>query len=139
MRERGHELMRGQIGRRGRIALWFLLVVVLVGCGGGAGGPGAKARGAAGVTELTVEGFEYGFDPEEITINRGDTVRIIFRNTGILGHDWAVPDWNITTPEIDGGEEATLEFKADRTGSIRFICTVPGHEQLGMRGTLHVR
>lgn len=129
-----------RIRRRGRLALWVLLIVLLVGCGGGnTGGPNAKAKGAAGVTEITVEGFEYGFDPDELTINRGETVRIIFRNTGILGHDWAVPDWDIRTPEIAGGEEATIEFKADQMGSVRFICTVPGHEQLGMVGTLNIR
>lgn len=125
-----------------RVAMGSLLtalLVVLAGCGGGGGGSGAKAKGAAGVTEITIEGFEYGFDPEEFSINRGDTVRVIFRNTGILAHDWAIPDWNITTPEIAGGQEATLEFKAEQMGSIRFICTVPGHETLGMWGTLEVR
>lgn len=123
--------------------LWCLLIVLLVGCGGGAGGGagggGARAKAGAGVTEMTIEGFEYGFDPEEFEMNRGDTVRIIFRNTGILAHDWAIPEWNLRTPEIAPGEEATIEFTAEKTGSIRFICTVPGHEQLGMVGTLHVR
>lgn len=146
----GHHFSPGNFGDRAgrrfgagfarRIVFLALLLVLLVGCGGNTGGqPGAKARGAAGVTELTVEGFEYGFDPDEITINQGDTVRIVFRNTGILAHDWAIPDWNLRTPEIDGGQEATIEFTADKMGDIRFICTVPGHEALGMVGTLHVR
>lgn len=126
----------GARGRRGRFALWIVLALLLVGCGGGGG---AKAKGEAGATEITVEGFEYGYDPDGLTINRGDTVRIIFRNTGVLAHDWAIPDWNLRTPEIDPGEEATIEFKAEQAGPIQFICTVPGHEALGMVGTLEVR
>src|SRR5690606_5913354 len=46
----------------------------------------------ASVRELTVEGFEYGFDPGEITLSRGDTVRVVFRNTGTIEHDVTIPD-----------------------------------------------
>ncbi len=92
----------------------------------------------APVREFTVSGFEYGFDPAELSANRGDRVRLVFRNTGTIEHDWTIPDWDVSTPVIGPGEEAVVEFTVRQSGTIRYICTVPGHSELGMNGTLRV-
>ena len=92
----------------------------------------------AGVRELTVQGFEYGFDPAELTIHRGETVRLLFRNTGTIDHDLTIPDWDAATPVLAPGEEAVVEVQARRSGAFRFLCSVPGHNELGMNGTIRV-
>ncbi|MBO8142425.1 MAG: cupredoxin domain-containing protein [Firmicutes bacterium] len=122
-----------------RTTVWLALAAVVV-VGGLVLARSMQDRGApAAITEITVEGTEYAFDPEEITVNRGDTVKIVFRNTGTIEHDWSIPDWDVGTAVVAPGQEATLEFQARRAGSIQFVCTVPGHRELGMVGTLQVR
>lgn len=123
-----------------RVGFWMALAAVLLIAGFVFGrGLVSPDGGDVGVTEVTIDGYEYGFDPHELVINRGDTVRIVFRNTGAFVHDWVIPDWNVATPIIAGGEEAVVEFRAERAGTVRFVCTVPGHDELGMNGTLTVR
>ena len=121
-----------------RAVIWAAVVIVLL--------LGALTYGRAllaptepvGVRELTVQGFEYGFDPAELTIHRGEAVRLLFRNTGTIEHDLTIPDWDAATPILAPGEEAVVEFQARRSGTFRFLCTVPGHNELGMNGTLRV-
>ncbi len=44
------------------------------------------------------------------------------------------------TPLTGGGEEASVTFTApEQTGAYEYLCTFPGHYQLGMRGTMNVR
>lgn len=123
-----------------RAGLWIALAAVLL-IAGLVFGRGLFSPGGdtVGVTEITVEGYEYGFDPDELFVNQGDTVRIVFRNTGAVAHDLAIPDWDVRTPIIIADDEAVVEFRAERVGSFRIICTVPGHNELGMNGTLVVR
>lgn len=102
-------------------------------------GRSMMAPAKPGVQEITVEGTEYRFDPDEIRVDAGQTVRIIFRNVGILEHDLAVPDLNLATATVAAGREAVLEFRPDRPGSFDIICTVPGHKELGMTGTIVVQ
>lgn len=120
-----------------RTLLWGgLALLVLVGI---LLGRSLMAPAKPGVVAQTIEGSEYRFDPEELRVNVGETVRITFRNVGILEHDWSVPDLDVTTATINAGQEATVEFRPQRRGTYEMICTVPGHRELGMRGTLIVQ
>lgn len=102
-------------------------------------GRSMMAPAKPGVTALTVEGTEYRFDPREIRVNSGESVRITFRNTGVIEHDWSVPDLGIATSTVPAGQEAELEFRPTRRGTFEIICTVPGHKELGMTATLVVQ
>lgn len=121
-----------------RAVIWVALAIVLLVGALTYGRALLRPMEPAAVRELTVEGFEYGFKPGELTFNRGDTVRVVFRNIGTIEHDWTIPDWDVSTPVVDPGEEATVEFTVREAGAFRFICTVPGHNELGMNGTLRV-
>ena len=57
-------------------------------------------------------------------------------NRGKVVHDLRVAGKK--TPRIGPGKTATLRFGDLAPGTYRFICTVPGHAALGMRGTLTV-
>jgi uncharacterized cupredoxin-like copper-binding protein len=63
-------------------------------------------------------------------------------NTGKLQHDLAIEGKGLPkepkTPLIDPGKSATLNVDL-KPGKYKFICTVPGHEQAGMRTNVTVR
>lgn len=92
-----------------------------------------------GVKEFTIESKGLNFTPNEIRVNVGDTVRITYINT--LGtHDWGIDEFNVRTQLISAGEQDTVEFVADQAGTFDFeyYCSVPGHREAGMKGTLIV-
>ena len=86
---------------------------------------------------FTVTGSNFAFDPSTITVSKGDTVKIIFKNSGGT-HDWKIDEFRVATPRINGGQEATVEFVADKAGSFEYYCSVGTHRQMGMKGTLIV-
>lgn len=92
----------------------------------------------AGVKEFTVEGSNFSFTPSSLTVNEGDTVRITFKNTGGM-HDFVIDEFSTRTEVIQGGEEETIEFVADKAGSYEFYCSVGSHRAMGMMGTLVVQ
>jgi len=91
------------------------------------------------VKEFTIESKGLNFTPNEIKVNAGDTVRITYKNT--LGtHDFGIDEFNVRTQLISAGEQETVEFVADKAGTFDFeyYCSVPGHRESGMKGTLIV-
>jgi plastocyanin len=91
-----------------------------------------------GVTEIVIEGSEFTFDPETFTVGEGETVKIVFRNTGTMIHDFVIDEFNVATSRIAPGEEEAVEFTPNQTGSFNFYCSVGNHRALGMEGTLVV-
>ncbi len=108
-------------------------------------GPSASSgsqASASGEIQLiaTDEAGQFRFVPDRIEVRPGQTISLRVVNQGASVHDLAVPDLGVETGQIDPGQEATLTLTAPSTpGEYRFICTIPGHEQLGMRGTLVVQ
>lgn len=89
------------------------------------------------VKEFTIESKGLSFTPDEIKVNVGDAVRVTYKNT--MGtHDWTIDEFNAKTKLLDAGQEEAVEFVADKTGSFEFYCSVPGHREAGMKGTLIV-
>jgi uncharacterized cupredoxin-like copper-binding protein len=84
---------------------------------------------------VAVSGKEYSFTPSSISVSHG-TVTFRFTNRGKIGHDLSVPGKK--TPVINPGKTATITVSLKK-GTYSFICTVPGHAQLGMKGTLKVK
>lgn len=103
---------------------------------------GLEATGGAStagtVKEFTVDGANYKFTPSLITVNKGDTVRITFKNGGGT-HNLTIPDYNAQTKTVNFGGSDTVEFVADKAGSFEYYCAVGNHRELGMRGTLTVK
>lgn len=95
------------------------------------------ATNRAGVKEFTVTGSNFTFDVRSITVNKGDRVRITFKNSQGT-HNLTIDGYNLTTKTISGGEEDFIEFTADKSGMYEFYCSVGNHRQLGMMGVLMV-
>ena len=89
------------------------------------------------VHEITVANQGMTFNPKNLTVNKGERVRITFNNTGGT-HDFRVEGYDVGTEVISGGESETFEFVADEAGDFEFYCSVGNHRALGMKGTLTV-
>ncbi len=76
------------------------------------------------------------FSMTEITVKKGDRVRIKVTNTK-GGHDFKLDEYNIFKP-TPLNEEVVIEFTADKVGDFIYYCNQPNHRALGQWGTLKV-
>ncbi len=90
------------------------------------------------VKEFTVVGQNYSFTPSTITVNKGDHVKITFKNVDGF-HDFRIDEFQAATRRISAGQEDAVEFTADKTGTFEYYCSVGGHRMMGMRGSLIVQ
>jgi uncharacterized cupredoxin-like copper-binding protein len=93
--------------------------------------------------EISVAMVEYGFLPPRIEVATGERVRVQVRNAGVLEHDFNAGQKGVALglghvhlrPNTTGVFDWTAPATPDE---VRVICTVAGHEQLGMIATLVV-
>ena len=131
--------------RKELIILSVLIVLVVVGCSSPQQAPSttpppSSTDGAASgsVKEFHVQAYQFGYDPETIEVNKGDTVRII-ATTRDVPHGLNIPDYGVNMI-ISPGSESKAEFVADKQGTFTFFCSVPcgpGHKS--MKGQLIVK
>lgn len=104
--------------------------------------PSASPSGAmedeTAVKEFTIDGSNFKFQPNTIAVNKGDKVKVTFKNTQGF-HDFVIDEYNVRTKQINGGAEDMVEFTADKAGTFEFYCSVGQHRQMGMKGTLTVK
>ena len=132
-----------------------LAVVGLAACGGGsdnnettaASTPasttpagGGAAGGGSTVDISTPSGSDLAFDQKSVSAKAGN-VTIDFDNKQPLQHDVAVADSSgkvlgQTDLVSSGTANATVDLQP---GTYTFYCTVPGHREAGMQGTLTVK
>jgi plastocyanin len=106
----------------------------------GAKGGGEAAKGPGGTIPLAASESDLAYDTTSLSSKPGK-VTIDFTNPSTLEHDVAI--------EGDSGEEiAASELIAKSKtsvstelapGTYTFFCTVPGHREAGMEGTLTVK
>lgn len=111
------------------------------GCGGGdnagrAAGPTPSAGPpTAAAVVLALTGTEYSFTPVALTAAAGRTT-IRFTNRGAMEHNFAIKALGVKlTAQPGKTAEVTVTLKP---GTFKSTCTVPGHAQSGMQGTLTV-
>ena len=97
----------------------------------------SEANPAVNKKEFTVTGQNYFFTPSVMTVKKGDSVKITFKNVGGT-HDFKIDEFGIATKKIGAGEQESVEFVADKTGSFEYYCSVGNHRTMGMKGTLTV-
>lgn len=91
-----------------------------------------------GITEISVSGTEFNFNPASISVKAGERVKITFKNNGRAPHNLAIEELNIGTKTISGGQIDVVEFTAPSSGTYTFFCSVPGHRASGMEGSLKI-
>lgn len=100
--------------------------------------PTATPTQAEETQMFTVEGSEFKFSPDTITLKEGRKAVITYKNTGNFSHDLVIADLGVRTQVIVGGKEATLEFTPTKSGTFGFICSVGDHAERGMKGEVVV-
>ncbi len=88
------------------------------------------------VNPILVLGAEFEFQPSTISVKKGQLVKITFVNVGQAEHDFVINELNIKTKLLKPQESETIEFIADKTGEFSFYCSVEGHKEQGMKGTI---
>ncbi len=58
-------------------------------------------------------------------------------NNGVLQHDFVLDEAGVDSGLLNGGESATVIINLP-AGTYQFYCSVPGHKEAGMVGTLIV-
>lgn len=136
------------------LSLLALCLLIVAGCGSStAEGKSAPEQEGAPRREFTlstgivdgrmvfvgVGGDIDGMVNPELTVRAGDAVHIELVNGDGMTHDLAVPDLHVqTAPAMGKGNTVDVAFTARQSGVYAYICTVAGHRQAGMAGSLVV-
>jgi plastocyanin len=107
--------------------------------GGGAAEEGEKASGGAALKFEADPSGQLAYTAKEATAKAGK-VTVEFNNPQPLPHDVSIEDSSgktIGKTEVitEGTDTAVVDLKP---GTYTFYCSVPGHRQAGMEGTLKV-
>ena len=145
-----------------RFFILLLLIfgaVVLVACGG------ETEPTPIPVAELELVATDIAFDQNSFEVLVGQPVKITLQNDGVLEHDFSImeiphtgevmaeemhdeeSDHDMSNMEMDpevhvaasSGGSHTVEFTPSQAGEYEFVCTVQGHKEAGMVGTLVVK
>ena len=90
---------------------------------------------AGGATSVTVKGKEYKFTLSTKSARHG-SVTFKFKNVGKLAHDFKIDGKK--TKIIQKGKTASPLTVKLKKGTYKFLCTIPGHADQGMKGTFRV-
>lgn len=115
------------------------LVIALAACGGNGGNGGENGDGTTTTEDhsahsVSLTATEFEFDPSAVTVDAGAPITITLENAGVVEHDFVIDgmSFDLLTQPGDSSD-ATQTFDA---GTYTFYCSVPGHREAGMEGTL---
>lgn len=124
------------------IAATAVLALALSACGNGDDGGDAAAAGGDPTTSIEILGTDgLDFDETAFTVPVGEEVTVELTSEPAVEHDFVIEDVDGQDVEVvhaDPGETETGTFTLDDTGTYTFYCSIPGHRQGGMEGTLAV-
>lgn len=103
---------------------------------GGMDRHGESTPVAPGARRVEVDATSFAFDPDEITVTTGEDIAIVLTSDDLL-HDFTIDDIDVHVA-ADRGETAEGGLRADEPGEYTYYCTVAGHREAGMEGTLVV-
>ena len=107
--------------------------------GGAKAKPEAGAKGPGGTLELAADPTQIAFDKTTLTSKQGK-VTIDFDNPSALEHDVAIEQDGKQIAISETIAEGKTSVSADLApGTYTFLCTIPGHAEAGMEGTLTVK
>ena len=145
------------------LAAAALALVAVAGLLGAACGGTGLDGGDSGVREVRVRATDdLRFEPSEMRLRRGQSVRLMMENMGDSVHDFTVDKMPMMGGGTQGGphdmgngmtmdtseyamhmavqshRDGVMEFTPTETGTYAFYCTTNGHRAAGMEGTIVV-
>lgn len=135
------------------VALASATMLLLGACGGGdkktddtkAASPASTAKtGSSGGGEaVNIKETEYKFETPMTSFASGKAYELKSTNIGVMEHNLhvfkkgerneATAIAKIPTADLGAGKSASTSMTLPASGDYEFVCTVPGHEQLGMK------
>jgi plastocyanin len=101
--------------------------------------PEAAAKGPGGTLQLAASPTDLAFDKTSLTSKPGK-VTIDFDNPAALEHNVAIDQNGKEIAVSETLAEGKTSVSADLApGTYTFLCTIPGHAEAGMEGTLVVK
>jgi uncharacterized cupredoxin-like copper-binding protein len=98
------------------------------------------------------------FAPERIDVRKGEQVRFVLRNIGVLDHEFVLatraenlkhaeammknPEMEHDEPngrEVEPGKIGEIVWRFTKAGEFEFACLIPGHREAGMLGKIVVK
>jgi uncharacterized cupredoxin-like copper-binding protein len=125
----------------------LVLAAALAGC--------TSSGQPAETVTVVAEGMTYA--PKEITLVKGQPVKLVFQNKDSMLHDLSIDKIDANVKEghgadhghghsdadlhvaADAGKSGDVIFTPKEEGTYTFYCTVAGHKEAGMVGTLIVK
>jgi FtsP/CotA-like multicopper oxidase with cupredoxin domain len=122
------------------------LAILVLGLAASACDGGGETTGDTGAENLAapssfeVSLTEFAITPGQIHAPAGQALTFNVSNDGTAPHTFAIetPAGMVETSELAPGDAQTLDVPALDVGNYRFSCTIPGHADLGMVGSLMV-
>lgn len=121
----------------------------------GAGRPGDPAK--VNRTIDVVMDDTMRFEPSQIEVKAGETIRFFVKNSGKIPHEMVIgsiaelkahaeemkkmPDMQHAEPNmitLKAGQRGGLVWTFDQPGTVDFACLIPGHMEAGMVGKVKV-
>lgn len=126
--------------QRGR--WWGGLVVVAALALTGCPSPSQNSAGPAAGSKTDVRAVDFAFEPKEIGVRAGDATFSV-TNAGNVEHNFVIEDASGATvaqiPNISVKKTLEVTAKGLRPGKYTMVCTLPGHKDAGMVGTITVQ
>ncbi len=85
---------------------------------------------------IRVEARDFSFKLSRRSVPAGSTVRFVVTNRGAAMHDFVIRKKR--TRVLRPSQKQVLTVAFPKKGSFRFLCSVPGHARLGMKGSFGV-
>jgi uncharacterized cupredoxin-like copper-binding protein len=99
-------------------------------------GGGASPKASSAVIRITVNASEFKFALTRRSVPAGSTVIFTVVNRGKISHDFKI--LGKKTKVLNPRQQARLTVKFTRKGRFGYLCTLPGHAKLGMKGIFAV-
>lgn len=119
------------------------------------GRPGVATKATRTVTIEMSDAMR--FTPSELTVKRGETVRLVVRNAGKLTHELSLGSQQQLLEHLEEmrksagmahdepgkltlapGKHGEIVWQFPNAGVVNFACLIPGHYEAGMKGVVKV-
>ena len=127
---------RGPIARLRRA--WYLIAVAVASLAVAGGAIAADRAIESGSVTIDVRAAGVRFTPADVRVPAGAFVVVRLTNDDPVFHDWMVDGLANVDAGARPGQTQRIRFRIDTPGTYRIFCSVPGHAEAGMVGSLVV-